>query len=81
MLSARETIQPFQQQTWAQPNPCPSCGRTMQLTKSTGGIAEIRSYGCAECGLWTMEECRRTATAGGGLPWDYISSWSDARRR
>jgi hypothetical protein len=47
-----------------------SCGRTMQLTKSTGGIADIRSYGCAECGLWTIEECRRTATAGERLPWD-----------
>jgi transposase-like protein len=70
MWLSRETSQPFQKQVWRQPDPCPSCGRTMQLTKSTGGIADIRSYGCAECGLWTIEECRRTATAGERLPWD-----------
>jgi C4-type Zn-finger protein len=41
------------------PLPCPNCGRTMQLTRSTahtGGICEIRNYGCAECGLWTTED-------------------------
>jgi hypothetical protein len=30
----------------------------MQLFRSaahTGGISEIRSFGCAECGLWTSD--------------------------
>jgi hypothetical protein len=39
--------------------PCPNCGRTMQLTRATahtGGIPELRNYGCAECGLWTTED-------------------------
>jgi hypothetical protein len=41
------------------PLPCPNCGRTMQLTRATahtGGISELRSYGCGECGLWTSED-------------------------
>jgi predicted RNA-binding Zn-ribbon protein involved in translation (DUF1610 family) len=51
------------------PLPCPNCGRTMQLTRSTAdtsGITEMRSYGCAECGLWTTEDSfspRHTPTA------------------
>jgi hypothetical protein len=30
----------------------------MQLTRGTahtGGISDVQSYGCAECGIWTME--------------------------
>ncbi|MGA7791077.1 MAG: hypothetical protein WCA56_23240 [Xanthobacteraceae bacterium] len=40
------------------PHPCPNCGRTMQLTRGTahtGGISDVQSYGCAECGIWTVE--------------------------
>ena len=39
--------------------PCPNCGRTMQLRRSTadtGGVSEIHSYGCGECGLWTTAD-------------------------
>lgn len=56
MLSPRETIQSFQKQLWRQPNPCP----------------KIRSYGCAECGLWTIEEHRQTDVPEGRLLWDSI---------
>ncbi len=41
------------------PLPCPTCGRTMQLRRSTAdtcGITEIRRYGCGECGLWITED-------------------------
>jgi len=57
MLLSRET-QAFARPQWRQAHPCPNCGRTMQLFRSaahTGGISEIRSYGCAECGLWTSD--------------------------
>jgi C4-type Zn-finger protein len=72
MLLTREIIQPFEKEVWEQPNPCPSCGRTMQLSRSTGGIPEIRSYGCAECGLWIIEERRQTDVAEGRPRWDCI---------
>jgi predicted RNA-binding Zn-ribbon protein involved in translation (DUF1610 family) len=58
MLLSREINSPFARPQWRQVHPCPNCGRTMQLYRSTahtGGISEIRSYGCAECGLWTSD--------------------------
>lgn len=39
-------------------HPCPNCGRSMQLTRATadtGGISEVRSFGCGECGVWIAE--------------------------
>jgi predicted RNA-binding Zn-ribbon protein involved in translation (DUF1610 family) len=45
--------------------PCPNCGRTMQLKRSTAdtsGISEVHSYGCAECGLWTAAGSIKGAT-------------------
>lgn len=56
MLLSREVVVPLSKPQWRQAHPCPNCGRTMQLFRSTahtGGISEIRSFGCAECGLWT----------------------------
>jgi predicted RNA-binding Zn-ribbon protein involved in translation (DUF1610 family) len=41
--------------------PCPNCGRTMQLRRSTAdtaGVSEIHSYGCGECGLWTTADAQ-----------------------
>ncbi len=46
--------------------PCPNCGRTMQLTRSTAdtsGVSEIHSYGCGECGLWTTADVKSDRTA------------------
>jgi predicted RNA-binding Zn-ribbon protein involved in translation (DUF1610 family) len=45
--------------------PCPNCGRTMHLRRSTaetGGICEIHIYGCGECGVWTAADPIRPAT-------------------
>jgi predicted RNA-binding Zn-ribbon protein involved in translation (DUF1610 family) len=45
--------------------PCPNCGRTMQLRRSTAdtaGISEIHSYGCGECGLWTAADAKTHKT-------------------
>ncbi|HEY2535141.1 MAG TPA: hypothetical protein VGJ20_45785 [Xanthobacteraceae bacterium] len=53
-----ETVR-FSSDRFPVPLPCPNCGRTMQLTRATahtGGISELRSYGCGECGLWTSED-------------------------
>jgi predicted RNA-binding Zn-ribbon protein involved in translation (DUF1610 family) len=62
----RETVR-FPRERFPVPLPCPNCGRTMQLTRSTAdtcGISEIRSYGCGECGLWITEDSMsRTAGA------------------
>ena len=58
MLLSRETPELLGRPQWRQAHPCPNCGRTMQLFRSaahTGGISEIRSFGCAECGLWTSD--------------------------
>jgi hypothetical protein len=44
---------------------CPNCGRTMQLRGSaaeTGGICEIHTYGCRDCGVWTAADPIRPAT-------------------
>ena len=58
MLVSREASWTAAKPQWRQPYPCPNCGRTMQLFRSaahSGGISDIRSYGCAECGLWTSD--------------------------
>jgi predicted RNA-binding Zn-ribbon protein involved in translation (DUF1610 family) len=37
---------------------CPNCGRSMHLTRTTsrtGGLPELRTYGCGECGVWVTE--------------------------
>ena len=58
MLGGRDAVQFSDNYLRAQSHPCPNCGRTMQLTRSTahtGGISGLRSYGCAECGIWSAE--------------------------
>jgi hypothetical protein len=37
---------------------CPACGRLMNLTRIIAagpGYAELRTCGCAECGVWVTE--------------------------
>jgi hypothetical protein len=37
---------------------CPNCGRPMHLTRITprsGGLPEMRTYKCGECGVWANE--------------------------
>jgi len=37
---------------------CPNCGRPMHLdriTPRTGGLPDLRSYKCGECGLWANQ--------------------------
>lgn len=58
MLAGRDRVQSCNDYFRGQSHPCPNCGRTMQLTRSTahtGGISGLRSYGCAECGIWSAE--------------------------
>jgi DNA-directed RNA polymerase subunit M/transcription elongation factor TFIIS len=34
---------------------CPNCGRSMHLTRTTprsGGLPDVRTYKCGECGVW-----------------------------
>lgn len=59
MLVGRDRVQSGDTYFRGNPHPCPNCGRTMQLTRSTahtGGISGLRSYGCAECGIWSAED-------------------------
>jgi hypothetical protein len=37
---------------------CPNCGRPMHLNRishRTGGLADVRTFGCGECGVWVTE--------------------------
>jgi len=37
---------------------CPNCGRPMHLTRITprsGGLTDLRTYGCGECGVWATQ--------------------------
>jgi transposase-like protein len=52
------------------PDPaCPSCGRALRLsrvTPGTGGLADLRTYACRECGVWVTEADNRTRRRGCG---------------
>ena len=40
------------------PPACPSCGKTLCLTRVTSGPdgrADLRTYGCRVCGFWVTE--------------------------
>jgi hypothetical protein len=42
--------------------PCPSCGRTLQLSRimpGTSHLPDLRTYACRECGVWLTEADRR----------------------
>jgi len=63
----RETTFSSRHDRFPVPLPCPNCGRTMQLTRSTadtGGISQIRSFGCGECGIWTSEDAMSRPSSG-----------------
>jgi hypothetical protein len=37
---------------------CPSCGRALRLSRITpgnGGLADLHTYACRECGVWVTE--------------------------
>lgn len=41
---------------------CPSCGRALRLSRimpGTGGLADLRTYACRECGVWVTEADNR----------------------
>jgi hypothetical protein len=57
MLATSASMQQFDSQTLFQPA-CPSCGRMLSLTRTIprmNGLAELRTYGCKECGVWVTE--------------------------
>jgi len=57
MLVMRDSLQPSERPVVSRPL-CPNCGRPMHLdrvTPRTGGLPELRSFKCGECGLWANE--------------------------
>jgi hypothetical protein len=57
MLAMREAMRQVGDHTLLQPA-CPSCGRMLCFTRTipgTNGLAELRTYGCRECGVWVTE--------------------------
>jgi ribosomal protein S27AE len=57
MLAIQGLMRPVGDHIAARPA-CPNCGRPMHLTRhtpGTGGLADLRTYGCGECGVWVTE--------------------------
>jgi hypothetical protein len=57
MLALRDLMRPVGEQNQMQPV-CPICSRPLRLTRSTpraDGLPELRTYGCAGCGVWLTE--------------------------
>jgi predicted RNA-binding Zn-ribbon protein involved in translation (DUF1610 family) len=57
MLAMRELTRPGSDHVIAQPA-CPSCGKTLRLTRVTPGSdgrADLRTYSCQVCGFWVTE--------------------------
>jgi hypothetical protein len=57
MLAIRDLMRPFGEHSVMQPA-CPICSRPLRLTRVTprsDGLAELRTYGCAGCGVWLTE--------------------------
>jgi hypothetical protein len=57
MLAMQEAMRQVGDRPLLQPA-CPSCGRMLCLTRTipgTNGLAELRTYGCRECGVWVTE--------------------------
>jgi len=56
-MLASELMRPAGDQVKLRPA-CPNCGRPMHLTRSTpraGGLPELLTYGCGECGVWATK--------------------------
>jgi hypothetical protein len=65
MLAFQETKQPAGTRTIVRPA-CPNCGRTMHLARSTpraGGLPDLRTFSCGECGVWATEAAHDQADA------------------
>jgi len=62
MLMTPEPLRPVGDEVRARPL-CPNCGRVMQLARVTsrgGGMPDLHSYKCGECGVWTNQAAETT---------------------
>jgi len=62
MLALRDLMRPVGAHNIQQPA-CPICSRPLRLTRTTrrAGLSDVRTYGCAGCGVWLTA----SADAGG----------------
>ena len=66
MLAFQEAKRSVGNHTIVRP-PCPNCGRSMHLTRTTprtGGLADLRTFSCGECGVWSTEAANDRAERG-----------------
>jgi hypothetical protein len=56
MLALRDLMRPVGAHNIQQPA-CPICSRPLRLTRATrrAGLSDVRTYGCAGCGVWLTE--------------------------
>lgn len=57
MLALRDLMRPVGEHNVLQPV-CPICSRPLRLARSAaraGDLVELRTYGCAGCGVWLTE--------------------------
>ena len=56
MLALRDLMRPVGAHNIQQPT-CPTCSRPLRLTRTTlrAGLTDLRTYGCAGCGVWLTE--------------------------
>ncbi len=57
MLALQEVKRPVGDRSIVR-RPCPNCGRSMHLTRTTprtGGLPDLRTFSCGECGVWSIE--------------------------
>ena len=64
MLVTHSSMQPVGDRLSVRPL-CPNCGRSMHLARITprpGGLTDLQTFGCGECGVWATEAVKITAT-------------------
>ena len=57
MLALQELKRPVGDHSIVRPL-CPNCGRSKHLTRTmprTGGLPDLRTFSCGECGVWSTE--------------------------
>ena len=57
MLVTHSVMQPLGNRLGVRPL-CPNCGRPMHLARITprsGGLTDVQTFGCGECGVWATE--------------------------
>jgi hypothetical protein len=56
MLALRDLMRPVRAHNILQPA-CPICSRPLRLTRTTprAGLTDLKTYGCAGCGVWLTE--------------------------